>query len=269
MKTKIFSLILILFLLGLFKSQVLIAKKSTVNGAPDHSAVLELRDDSRGVLFPRVPLLTISDNITVPNPVAGLLVYNSNTEKLNFWEAGKWNKNFGIEEGLAIIKVTENKSGSSTSSLTNSTFPTQMPLFNLNDPVSTEWKSLGASTNITITKTSNSNYIITEGMVQINNDTDTNQEFQFAIGVFVNGQLKLASKYNAVGKNYVCNWRKFNLSGVFNDLPIGTYTVSIYGRNLPKITSGYTSVTYGGNSSNCSNINNDMSKIFVTAQVTQ
>ena len=269
MKTKIFSLTLILLLLGMFKSQVLISKKSTVNPIPDQSAILEIRDDSRGVLFPRVPLLTETDNVTVPNPVQGLLVYNSNTNKLNFWEAGKWNKNFGIEEGLAIIKVTENSSGSSSTSITNSTFPTPMPLFNLNDPVSSEWKSLGASTNITITKTRNSNYIITEGMVQINNNNNTNQEFQFAIGVFVNGQLKLASKYNAVGKNYTCNWRKFNLSGVFNDLPIGTYSVSIYGRNLPKITSGYTSVTYGGNPSNCTNINNDMAKIFVTAQVTQ
>ena len=106
-------------------------------------------------------------------------------------------------------------------------------------------------------------------MVQINNDEDNNKQFQFAIGVFVNGQLKLARKYTEVGKDFTCNWKKFNLSGVFNDLPIGTHTVSIYGRNLPRATTGYNSMTYGGNTSNCININNDMARIFVTAQVTQ
>lgn len=259
---------MMLSLLFSMKAQVLISQKSLVNQVPHTSAVLEVKDDARGVLFPRVALTGINDVISVGAPVQGLLVFNSNTNKLNFWESGQWNKSFNIEDGLALIKVTENSSGSSTATYTETNFPTTMPLFNLNDPVGTVWKPLGATTNITVTKASNNSYIITEGMVQINND-DTNQEFQFAIGVFVNGQLKLASKYTAVGKNYNCNWRKFNLSGVFNDLPIGTYNIAIYGRNLPKVTSGYTSITYGGNASNCNNISNDMAKIFVTAKVTE
>ncbi len=260
---------MILFLLVSIKSQVLISQKSLVNPTLNPSAVLEVKDDVRGILFPRIPLTSSADITTIPSPVQGLLVYNNNTNKLNFWDSAQWNKNFNVEDGLAIIKVSENNSGSSTSSFSNATFPSTMPLFNLNDPVGTEWKDLGASTSITVTKASNSNYIITEGMVQINNDTSSGQEFQFAIGIFVNGQLKIASKYTGVGKNYTCNWKKFNLSGVFNDLPIGSYNVKIYGRNLPKVTTGYTSITYGGNSSNCNNINNDMGRIFLTAKVTQ
>jgi len=260
---------MILFFLSLAKSQVLIAPKSTVGAVPDPSAVLQVVDSQRGVLFPRVALLNNTDNVTVPTPVRGLMVYDTQTKKLNFWESGKWNRNFGVTDGMAIIKSTGNFSGASGVSTTSTVFPATMPLFNLDDTI-TGWTSLGASTTITITKDTNTNFIITEGMAQINNDTATGQSFQFAIGVFVNGKLKLARKYYEVGSNYVCNWKKFNLSGVFDDLPTGTYTVAIYGRNLVRTTtSGYTAITYGGNTSNCSNINNDMARIYVTAQVTQ
>lgn len=248
-------------------SQVLIASKSSTSTAVDPSAILEVKDAQKGFLFPRVALLSPTDNVSVPTPVPGLWAFNSTTNKLNFWENNRWNRNFAIDDGLAVIKLTKNFSGASTASTTISTFPTTVPLFNLNDSTS-GWTNLGASTTVVVTKAINSNYIITEGMTQINN-TATGQEYQFAIGVFVNGQLKLAKKYTQNGENYACIWKKFNLSGVFDDLPIGTHTIAIYGRNLPKVTSGYTSITYGGNTSNCSNINNDMARIFLTAQITQ
>ena len=267
MKTKIFTLALV-FILGFFKSQVIITPKNGPAIVQDQSAVLKIADPNRGVLLPRVLLQNTTDQITVPTPVQGLLLYNSTTNKMNFWEANKWNRNFDIADALALIKVTQNFSGASTGSKTNSSFPTSMPLFNLNDST-TGWEDLGASTTITITKTTNTNYIITEGMVMINNDVSTAQEFQFAIGVFVDGQLKLVRKYTEKGKNYICTWKKFNLAGIFDNLSVGIHTIQIYGRNLPKITTGFTSITYGGNSSNCNNINNDMARVFVTAQVTE
>lgn len=267
---KTLTLIFTFYLIGLVQinSQVLIATNTSVASTPDPSAVLHIADDKRGVLFPAVALTGSTDIVTVPTPVQGLLVQNTTTNKLNFWDQGQWNRAFEITDGLAIIKQTENTTGNSTTSTTISNFPASVPLFALNSST-TGWTNLNTGATITITKASNTNLIITEGMVQINNDINTNQEFQFAIGVFVNGQLKLASKYTAIGKNYICNWRKFNLAGVFNDLPIGTHNVTIYGRNLPQLTSGYSSITYGGNASSCSNINNDMARIFVTAQVTQ
>lgn len=267
MKTKIILSIFFLIFYFTVKSQVLISLNQAVT-TPHSSAVLHIADDKRGVLYPQVPLISNTDAITVSTPVEGLTVFNTTTKKFNFWESGQWNRLFAIEDGLAIIKQTTNFSGNSTNSTSISTFPSTVPLFNLNDST-TGWTNLNTSTTITITKASNTNYIITEGMVQINNDSDTYQEFQFAIGVFVNGQLKIANKYTSSWKDYVCDWKKFNLSGVFNDLPIGTHTVSIYGRNLPKVTSSYSQIVYGGNSSNCFNINNDMARIFVTAQVTQ
>lgn len=268
MKTTILSFILLVSALEMFSSQVIISHPTETPAIPAASAVLQVVDSKRGLLLPNVPLLTSTDNVTVATPISGVMVFNTNTQKLNFWEANKWNRNFDVEDGLALIKSTENFSGSSSASTVNTNFPTSMPLFNLNDST-TGWTSLGASTTVTITKASNTNYINTEGMVQINSDVATYQEFQFAIGVFVDGQLKLARKYTEKGKNYICIWKKFNLAGVFDNLSVGTHTISIYGRNLPMITTGYTSVTYGGNASSCSNINNDMAKIFVTAQVTQ
>lgn len=267
---KTLTLIFTFYLIGLvlINAQVLIATNASVASTPDPSAVLHIADDKRGVLFPAVALTNSMDIVTVPTPVQGLLVQNTTTNKLNFWDQGQWNRAFEIADGLGIIKQTENTSGNSMTSTTINNFPASVPLFALNSNT-TGWTNLNAGATITITKASNTNLIITEGMVQINNDVNTNQEFQFAIGVFVNGQLKLASKYTAIGKNYICNWRKFNLAGVFNDLPVGTHTVTIYGRNLPQLTSGYSSITYGGNASSCSNINNDMARIFVTAQVTQ
>ncbi len=268
MKTQIYSVLLLLCFGILPKSQVLISTNTTVASVPDPSAVLQVADDKRGMLFPKVPLLNNTDNVTVPTPVQGLIVYNTTSSKLNFWDVNKWNRLFSIDDALPLIKTTSNFSGNSTTSITNNVFPATMPLFNLNDST-TGWTNLGTSATITITKLTNTNYIITEGMAQINNDAVASQEFQFAIGVFVDGQLKIARKYTATGENFVCNWSKFSLAGVFENLSLGTHTVSIYGRNLPKITSDYTAITYGGNTSNCSNINNDMARIFVTAQLTQ
>lgn len=250
------------------KGQILITSKNSTVTKPDPSSVLHISDDKRGLLLPQVGLLNNTDQVTVPTPVNGVLVFNTNTNKTNFWANGKWNRNFDVNDGLAIIKRTENFTGSCTKSTIINSFPTSVPLFNLDDNIN-GWTDLNTTTTIKITKTSNSNYIMAEGMVQINNLNNTYQKFQFAIGIFVNGKLKLASKYTTSSSDFVCNWRKFNLSGVFNDLPIGTHTLAVYGKNLPTITNGYDQIVYGGNAKGCNNINDDMARIHVTAQTTQ
>lgn len=268
MKTKILILITGTLLFGSAKAQTLISTNATLAATPDPSSALHVADDKRGVLLPQVYLTSATDNVTVPTPTQGLLVQNTNSNKSNFWAANKWNRNFEVSDGLAIIKQTENFTGKSTASTTITGFPAIVPLFNLNDST-TGWTDLNATSNMTITKLTNTTYIVAEGMAQIDNITATDQKFQFAIGIFVNGQLKMASKYYTTTSEFVCSWRKFNLSGVINNLPVGTHTVKVYGRNLPKDTSGYTHIVYGGNTTNCSNINNDMARIFVTAQTTQ
>ena len=44
---------------------------------PNSSAMLDVKSTSKGMLIPRVALTSIFDNITVPNPVTSLMVYNT------------------------------------------------------------------------------------------------------------------------------------------------------------------------------------------------
>ncbi|WP_185126881.1 hypothetical protein [Chryseobacterium lactis] len=68
---------------------------------PDASALLDINTDGlaankkKGVLFPRVPLNSNTDVITVPNPATGLLVYNTGTGNLKnagyvYWNGSEW-----------------------------------------------------------------------------------------------------------------------------------------------------------------------------------
>jgi hypothetical protein len=49
---------------------------------PNASAVLDIEATSKGVLFPRVALQSVTDNTTIVNPATSLLVYNTGTSTL-------------------------------------------------------------------------------------------------------------------------------------------------------------------------------------------
>lgn len=269
MKKYIYNVVIFLtpFLIN---AQALITTNPSLGIVPDPSSVLQISDNNKGILLPRIPLLNSTDQITVPTPVNGVLVYNTNTEKYNFWQNGAWNRNFETQDAVDIIQITNNFTGSSNNITTISGFPATMPLYTI-DSDTTGWTSLGTSTTITITKPNNTNYIIAEGMSQINNTDETGKEYQFAIGIFVNGQLKIVRKYYTFGGEFTCNWMKFSASGVFYNLPVGTHTVQVYAANLPRVgsTSGFNSISYGGPNGTCGNINQDMARIYITSQVTQ
>lgn len=59
----------------------------TGTGNPEASAVLELKSTTKGLLLPR---LTTAERDAISAPVAGLLVYNSSTNKLNVRVAAGW-----------------------------------------------------------------------------------------------------------------------------------------------------------------------------------
>src|SRR5258708_1778683 len=66
---------------------------------PDASAMLEINASSRGLLIPRVSLLSPTDVVTIPSPAAGLMVISLNSNLgqmpdgagLYIW-TGKWSK---------------------------------------------------------------------------------------------------------------------------------------------------------------------------------
>lgn len=50
---------------------------------PDASAAMEINSSNKGLLIPRVSLLSVSDNSTIPSPAVSLLVYNTNASMPN------------------------------------------------------------------------------------------------------------------------------------------------------------------------------------------
>jgi hypothetical protein len=65
--------------------------------APNASAMLDIKSTSKGILIPRVNLISDSDEVTVPNPRLSLLVYNSNNglpdgDGYYYWNGTKWTK---------------------------------------------------------------------------------------------------------------------------------------------------------------------------------
>ena len=248
-------------------AQVLITTNAALYNKPDDSAILQIADNNKGFLMPR-----ISSGSNIASPIESIIFYNLTSGKFNFWSQNSWSKIIEDEDAYAIIDVTKNFVGSSNSKTTVTTFPNSMPTFTLNTGT-TGWTDLNVSTVINVTKTTNTNLVTVEGMSQINNTVNASS-YQFAIGVFVNeggvDKLKIVRKFNAYSTNATCLWKKFNLSGVFENLSIGNHTVKVYAYNLPKMSNNYSNITYGGSASNnCNNLNTEMAKIYITAQLAQ
>lgn len=263
-------------LLGLFgavNAQVLITKDKTVD-TPDPSAILEIRDTEAGFLFPKTDFNgTFDDNQNpVQNPVHGLTLLDTGTDRLYFWDTNitpnRWIKNFRVNDAEAILQKTINYSANSTSGVSINSWPTNPPTFNENSNTN-GWTDLGVSVTISPTNATNDVFISAEGMAQLNNSSA--DFYSFAIGLFVDGQLKVVRKFYA-GENSACTWKKFELNGLFEDMAPGNHTVRLYARNVRKDSgTGNLGLYYGTRAPNatCSNMNENMARIFLTAQVTE
>ncbi|WP_379967082.1 hypothetical protein [Epilithonimonas sp. UC225_85] len=77
--------------IGAYKGQVGIG-----TSMPDPAAMLHLESTNKGFLMTRVALNSITDNVTVPSPPTGLLVWNNGSGSLAtkgffYWNDNKWN----------------------------------------------------------------------------------------------------------------------------------------------------------------------------------
>src|SRR5690554_7504972 len=94
MKRILFSTLLYLFITSLY-AQVGIG---TTN--PDASSILDIESSNKGVLIPRVFLLSSTDVVTIPTPATSLVVYNTNntigtnlvTPGFYFWKGTYWSR---------------------------------------------------------------------------------------------------------------------------------------------------------------------------------
>ena len=243
----------------------------TLGTVPHTSAVLEMSDVDKGFLLPRVPLTSSTDQITVPTPISGLLVYNSTTTKFNFWESNQWNRNFELEDALPYIDQTSRFTTNSGTKIVVNGFPTTTTQFTINDGP-TGWTDLNVNLIVNPTKTTNAIFLSAEGMAQLNNDNSNN--YQFAIGMFVDGQLKVVRKFKYDESGTSCSWKKFDVAGIFFNLTPNTdHQVKLYAKNLTVTNNtggGYgTGITYGGGAGTCTNLNEDSGRIYLTSQITE
>ncbi|RNA61559.1 hypothetical protein D1631_06255 [Chryseobacterium nematophagum] len=63
--------------------------------SPDDSAIFDIKSADKGVLIPRVALISATDQTTIPSPAVGLLVYNTGAATLAFkgfvfWNGTEW-----------------------------------------------------------------------------------------------------------------------------------------------------------------------------------
>lgn len=74
MKKNILFLVFLFLFTNMYKSQFGIGTDN-----PDPSAVLQVESSNKGVLFPRVTLVSDMDNTSITNPAHGLTVFNTSS----------------------------------------------------------------------------------------------------------------------------------------------------------------------------------------------
>ena len=126
MKKFLFMLSLVAFF-NYSLAQVLITTNAALYNKPDDSAILQIADNNKGFLMPRM-----SSGSNIASPIESIIFYNLTSGKFNFWSQNSWSKMFEAEDAEAIIDVTKNFVGSSNSKTTITTFPYSMPTFTLN-----------------------------------------------------------------------------------------------------------------------------------------
>lgn len=244
-------------------SQVLITTNSSIYNKPDDSAILQIADNDKGFLMPRV-----DNESLISQPTESLTFYNKSSKKISFFSNSQWIKIYEQEDAAQVIDVTKNFVAHSSGKTTITNFPSSIPNFTIGSGT-TGWTDLNVYTTINITKSTNMNLVTVEGMSQINN-TSNASSYQFAVGIFVDNELKVVRKFYGYSTNATCLWKKFNVSGVFENLPVGSHVVKVYAYNLPKLSNNYSNITYGGAAStSCNNLNEEMARIFLTAQVAE
>jgi len=164
--------------------------------------------------------------------------------------------------------ITRNFSSKSSNAITLSSFSKVSPNFILGSDA-TGWSYLNTSTQISLEKNQNTALIEVDGTAQIDNLTKESP-YQFAIGIFIDDELKLVKNFHVDASEKNCNFKKFNIAGVFENLTAGSHVVKVYAYNLPKLSNNYSNITYGGAAStSCNNLNQEMARIVLTAQVAE
>jgi hypothetical protein len=111
----------LLFSIVFFSAFITNAQVSIGTPTPSANAVLDLTSTSKGLLLPRV-----DDTTNVPNPTAGLMVFNKNTNTTAVHNGVRWGSlitNLTASAVAAGDSITYSISGPGTSDFTSGEFP--------------------------------------------------------------------------------------------------------------------------------------------------
>jgi trimeric autotransporter adhesin len=102
-KNTFFLMILIIFFIKINAQQ----NVGIGTASPNASSLLEIKSSNRGLLIPRINLVSETDEVTIANPATSLLLYNTNAllpdgEGYYFWNATRWSK-FATRSNLANL----------------------------------------------------------------------------------------------------------------------------------------------------------------------
>jgi len=123
-------------------------------------------------------------------------------------------KKDSVDETQAYLEdITRNFSSKSSNAITLSSFPKVSPNFILGSDA-TGWSYLNTSTQISVDKNQNITLIELDGTAQIDNLTKESS-FQFAIGIFIDNQLKMVKNFHVDAYESKFGLKKVNIVVIF------------------------------------------------------
>lgn len=164
--------------------------------------------------------------------------------------------------GLSISYSTSNSSAVDLTTLSGALNYAE------NSSPGTVWTFVpGLSKTINITQANNNIFVITEGMVQANNSSlDATKTYTYAVGIFVDGQLKGVRNYSAnYGRSNQYDF--FSINTLFKNLSVGSHEIRTYVTMRVNNHSSATSWRFGGAAA--ASVNADMSRINMFIKLTE
>ena len=79
---------------------------NTDNSSPDGSAMLDVKSIDKGLLLPR---MTVEQRDDISSPADGLVIFNTTTNRINFYASGYWNETYGIPDPPTVINPTTDR----------------------------------------------------------------------------------------------------------------------------------------------------------------
>jgi trimeric autotransporter adhesin len=238
---------------------------NTSGAAPLSSAILDVTDTTKGILIPRVKLVSVTDVVTIASPANSLLVFNNNAtitggagKGFYFYNGAKWQKlndslswningNSGTVDGTHFIGTTDNaplnfkinnQKAGKIEVFGNTIFGYQAANVNQSGKITAYGNKALFSNNFGFYNTA-----IGEATLYANYDG----AYDTALGAFALSSHKLGSNNTALG-----HFALFSDTSGTNNTAVGYYALSINRAGTGNTSVGNNALIGDANHINCS-----------------